>query len=53
MAVLRQELEPKYCFTTTLHHEECGVFTVGSVLAPALTDFVEMDWNSAIPVETG
>lgn len=42
MAVLGQ-LEPKYCFTTTLHHEACGVSTVVAVLAPALTGFVEMD----------
>lgn len=53
VTVLGQQLEPKYCFTTTLHHEECGVSTVGSVLAPALTGFVEMDWDSSTPVETG
>lgn len=49
MAVLGQ-LEPKNCFTTTLHHEECRVV---AVLAPALTGFVEMDWDSAGAVETG
>lgn len=42
-AVLGQQLEPKYCFTTTLHHEECGVSTVRCVLASALPGFVETD----------
>lgn len=51
--VLGQQLEPKYYFTTTLQHEEYGVSTVGSVLAPGLTGFVETDWDSSTSVETG